>query len=219
MKFTDLPKNKQLLIFMVCREAVLDYENVFTIAENADELIARGIVKNKHSLSTMLYNLAVKGYVKNVANGWQITELGKNEAKYWLRQCDDAEMQETTSSDDGNDANASNWCDVVDQFAKMANAYAKMACDIASGNLQTDASDDAYASETENLKSEIEDLKTENASMHDRNIAMQRRLAQALVEIDAKNKRIAHLEDSLSKVNATFSQLQTWVTAMKNGAN
>ena len=94
MEFNDLPKQKQLLIFMLNREASTDIP--FTIAGCGDEVVANGISASKNALANMLHTLRHKKqiekvYFQNGIFGYVLSQDGQDEAKCWMAQCDNVE--------------------------------------------------------------------------------------------------------------------------------
>ena len=122
MKFTDLPKQKQLLIYMFNREC----STVFgiTIADNGDDIIARGISKNKNSLSNMLHSLLVKHYISlnKTTHCYFLTRAGQDEAKHWIEQCDEDECLPggVEQPSENEEAVGVDWVSLANMFADAA---------------------------------------------------------------------------------------------------
>ena len=92
MKFADLPKQKQLLIYMFNYECSTAFG--ITVSDNGDDIIAHGISKNKNSLSNMFHSLLVKHdiNVNKITHCYFLTRTGQDEAKRWIECCDEDEF-------------------------------------------------------------------------------------------------------------------------------
>ena len=72
MKFNDLKKWQKLLIYMnECND-----NDTFTVAQNGDDIIEYGIVKNKNALYSMINDLHEKSLIYNPGDGWLLTNNG-----------------------------------------------------------------------------------------------------------------------------------------------
>lgn len=274
MKLNDLPKQKQLLIFMLNREASTSIP--FTIAGRGDEVIANGISANKNALANMLYTLCQKKHLEKIplehgSCGYLLSEDGQDEAEYWMAQCDnDKEAPESTGS-----------LRKTEESSRDIEAYAKhleleqiitgLKDELLRLNYQPKQSDElvkAQAKEIERLKAMVKEIEAENDSLRssekmarynvarlaEQKVALENErdhfkksfysideqlralakenedltvktaiirqsLSSALADLDKKNKKIEHLEDSIDKLKYNLTKMAEWTGQMKNGAN
>ena len=269
MEFNDLPKQKQLLIFMLNREASTGIP--FTIAGCGDEVVANGISASKNALANMLHTLYHKNQIKKVQfqNGtfaYFLSQDGHDEAEYWMAQCDsDMEVPESIDSlckTEEHDFNSEAYAKLLEQGIK--DVLFKLNCK----PNQYDELVKAQAEEIERLKAMVKEVKAENDSLRfsekmardnaaclaEQKVALenerdyfknffygideQRRalakeneklstkvailkksLASAMADLDNKNKKIEHLEDSIDKLKYNLTKMAEWARQMKNGSN
>ena len=273
MEFNDLPKQKQLLIFMLNRE--VSTNSPFTLASCGDEVIANGISASKNALANMLHTLCQKKQIEKIplvngSCGYLLSEDGEDEAEYWMAQCDgDEEAPESIDS----------LCKTEEHYIDIDEAYAKRLEQIIAGlkdellklndqRSQSDALVKAQAKEIERLKAALKDAEAENVSLRfsekmtrdaavrleEEKTALQNErdsfqksfydiderckalakenndltakvaiiklsLSSALADIDMKNKKIEHLEDSIDKLKHNLTKMAEWAGQMKNGSN
>ena len=164
MEFNDLPKQKQLLIFMLNREASTDIP--FTIAGCGDEVVANGISASKNALANMLHTLYQKKHIEKIplvnGCGYLLTKDGQDEAEYWMAKCDnDEEEQKSTDS----------LFKTEEHYLDIDEAYVKRLEQIITGlkdellklndqHNQSDALVKAQAKEIERLKAALKDVET-----------------------------------------------------------
>ena len=272
MEFNDLPKQKQLLIFMLNREASTDIP--FTLAGCGDEVVANGISASKNALANMLHTLCQKKQIEKVhfqngTFGYFLSKDGQDEAEYWMAQCDNCkEAPEPIDS----------LCKTEEHDFYNSEAYAKLLEQTVDGikdvleklNCKPKQYDElvkAQAKEIERLKAMVKDVEAENDSLRssekmardnaaclaEQKVALenerdyfknffygideQRRvlakeneklstkvailkksLESALANLDNKNKKIEHLEDSIDKLKHSLTEMAEWVGQMKNGS-
>ena len=268
MEFNDLPKQKQLLIFMLNRE--VSTNSPFTLASCGDEVVANGISASKNALSNMLRTLCQKKQIEKIplvnGYGYLLTTDGEDEAEYWMAQCDsDMEVPESIDSlckTEEHDFNSEAYAKLLEQGIK--DVLFKLNCK----PKQYDELVKAQAKEIERLKAMVKDFKTENDSLrvsekmardnaaclaeqkvslenerdnlqksfYDINeqhralakenedltakVAIIRQsLSSALADLDKKNKKIEHLEDSIDKLKYNLTKMAEWAGQMKNSAN
>ena len=167
MEFTDLPKQKQLLIFMLNRE--VSTNSPFTLASCGDEVIANGISASKNALSNMLRTLCQKKQIEKIplvhgSCGYLLSEDGEDEAEYWMAQCDNC--KETPESIDS-------LCKTEEHDFYNSEAYAKLLEQGIKDVLfklnckpkQYDELVKAQAKEIERLKAMVKDVEAENDSL------------------------------------------------------
>ena len=170
MEFNDLPKQKQLLIFMLNREASTGIP--FTIAGCGDEVVANGISASKNALSNMLRTLCQKKQIEKVhfqngTFGYILSKDGQDEAEYWMAQCDNC--KETPESIDS-------LCKTEEHDFFNSEAYAKLLEQTVDGikdvlfklNCKPNQYDElvkAQAKEIERLKAALKDVEAENDSL------------------------------------------------------
>ena len=273
MEFNDLPKQKQLLIFMLNREASTDIP--FTLAGCGDEVVANGISASKNALANMLYTLCQKKQIEKVhfqngTFGYFLSKDGQDEAEYWMAQCDNCkEAPEPIDS----------LCKTEEHDFYNSEAYAKLLEQTVDGikdvlfklNCKPNQYDElvkAQAKEIERLKAMVKDVEAENDSLRfsektardnaaclaEQKVALenerdyfknffygideQRRalakeneklstkvailkksLESALANLDNKNKKIEHLEDSIDKLKNNLTKMAEWAGQMKNESN
>lgn len=268
MEFNDLPKQKQLLIFMLNRE--VSTNSPFTLASCGDEVIANGISANKNSLANMLYTLCQKKHIEKIplANGscgYLLSEDGEDEAEYWMAQCDsDMEAPESIDSlckTEEHDFNSEAYAKLLEQGIK--DVLFKLNCK----PKQYDELVKAQAKEIERLKAMVKDVEAENDSLRfsekmardnaaclaEQKVALEnerdnlqksfysideqhralakeneelstkvailkKSLESTLADLDSKNKKIEHLEDSIDKFKHSLTEMAEWVGQMKNGS-
>ena len=273
MEFNDLPKQKQLLIFMLNREALTDIP--FTIAGCGDKVIANGISASKNALANMLHTLRHKKqiekvYFQNGTFGYSLSQAGQDEAEYWMAQCDNAE--EALKSIDSLFKTEEHHIDIDEAYVKrLEQTIAGLKDELVklTGQYnQSDALVKAQAKEIERLKAALKDAEAENVSLRfsekmtrdnaaclaEQKVALenerdyfknffygideQRRalakeneklstkvailkksLESTLADLDNKNKKIEHLEDSIDKLKHNLTKMAEWAGQMKNGAN
>ena len=269
MKLNDLPKQKQLLIFMLNREASTGIP--FMISDCGDEVVANGISASKNALANMLHTLYHKNQIKKVQfqNGtfaYFLSQDGHDEAEYWMAQCDsDMEVPESIDSlckTEEHDFNSEAYAKLLEQGIK--DVLFKLNCK----PNQYDELVKAQAEEIERLKAMVKEVKAENDSLRfsektardnaaclaEQKVALenerdyfknffygideQRRalakeneklstkvailkksLASAMADLDNKNKKIEHLEDSIDKLKYNLTKMAEWARQMKNGSN
>lgn len=264
MNWKDLPKQKQLLIFMLNREASTSL--AFTMEDCADEVVANGISKSKKSLSNMIYTLGLKGFIKkSIVPGpyvYYLTLAGQNEAKYWIAQCDDGmEVPESTDSLRETEEQCRNieayakrleqiivglkdelfkLNDQPKQFDGLVKAQAKEIerlkaalknAEAENGNLQVsekmvrdvaeyfDEEKTKLRNERDSLQKSLYNLSEENVKLTMKAASLKKSLSNALVDLDKKNKRIEHLEDSIELLKTNLAKMAEWAEQMKNGSN
>ena len=273
MEFNDLPKQKQLLIFMLNREASTDIP--FTIANCGDEVVANGISASKNALANMLHTLRHKKqiekvYFQNGTFGYSLSQAGQDEAEYWMAQCDNAE--EVQKSIDNLFKTEEHYVDIDEAYVKRLEQIITGLKDelvkLTDQYNQSDALVKAQAKEIERLKAALKDVETENDSLRfskkitrdaavcleEERTALQNErdsfqksfydiderckalakenndltakvaiiklsLSSALADIDMKNKKIEHLEDSIDKLKHNLTKMAEWAGQMKNGSN
>lgn len=124
MNIDDLPKNRQLLIFMMNR--INSCNESFTVADDGYDVVAFGITKNAKSLSSMLQSLANKGLIEQGGHAnWFLTDLGETEATYWQKKCD--EDDEDDDEDGTMDVFATSKIDSLSILHKLEDAAVKLA--------------------------------------------------------------------------------------------
>ena len=170
MEFNDLPKQKQLLIFMLNRE--MSTNSPFTTASCGDEVVANGISASKNALSNMLRTLCQKKQIEKIplvngSCGYLLSEDGEDEAEYWMAQCDsDMEAPESIDS----------LCKTEEHDFYNSEAYAKLLEQTVDGikdvlfklNCKPKQYDElvkAQAKEIERLKAMVKDVEAENDSL------------------------------------------------------
>ena len=171
MEFNDLPKQKQLLIFMLNRE--VSTNSPFTLASCGDEVVANGISASKNALSNMLRTLCQKKQIEKIplvnGYGYLLTTDGEDEAEYWMAQCDNC--KETPESIDS-------LCKTEEHDFFNSEAYAKLLEQGIKDVLfklnckpkqydpnQYDELVKAQAKEIERLKAALKDVEAENDSL------------------------------------------------------
>ena len=273
MEFNDLPKQKQLLIFMLNREASTDIP--FTIANCGDEVVANGISASKNALANMLHTLRHKKqiekvYFQNGIFGYSLSQAGQDEAEYWMAKCDnDKEAQKST---DSLHKTEEHYLDIDEAYAKrLEQIIAGLKDELLKLNdkcSQSDALVKAQAKEIERLKAALKDAEAENVSLRfsekmardnaaclaEQKVALEnerdyfknffysiderrralakeneelstkvailkKSLESTLADLDNKNKKIEHLEDSIDKLKHNLTKMAEWAGQMKNGAN
>ena len=259
MEFNDLPKQKQLLIFMLNRE--MSTNSPFTTASCGDEVVANGISASKNALANMLHTLCQKKQIEKIplvnGYGYLLSDDGEKEA---LKSIDSLHKTE-------------------EHYLDIDEAYAKRLEQIIAGlkdellklndqHSQSDALVKAQAKEIERLKAALKDAEAENVSLRfsekmtrdaavrleEERTALQNErdsfqksfydiderckalakenndltakvaiiklsLSSALEDLDKKNKKIEHLEDSIDKLKHNLTKMAEWAGQMKNGAN
>ena len=271
MEFNDLPKQKQLLIFMLNREASTNIS--FTLAGCGDEVVANGISASKNALANMLHTLCQKKQIEKIplvnGCGYLLTKDGQDEAEYWMAQCDsDMEEQESIDSlckTEEHDFNSEAYAKLLEQTVDgIKDVLFKLNCK----PKQYDELVKAQAKEIERLKAMVKEVEAENDSLRfsekmardnaaclaEQKVALenerdyfknffygideQRRalakeneklstkvailkksLESALANLDNKNKKIEHLEDSIDKLKHNLTKMAEWAGQMKNGSN
>ena len=272
MKLNDLPKQKQLLIFMLNREALTDIP--FTIAGCGDKVIANGISASKNALANMLHTLYQKKQIEKVhfqngTFGYFLSDDGQDEAEYWIAQCDNCkeapESIDSLCKTEEHDFNSEAYAKLLEQTVDgIKDVLFKLNCK----PKQYDELVKAQAKEIERLKAMVKDFKTENDSLrvsekmardaavrleeertalqnerdsfqksfydideHCKTLAkenedltakvaiIRQSLSSALADLDKKNKKIEHLEDSIDKLKYNLTKMAEWAGQMKNGAN
>jgi len=193
-----LPKQKQLLIFMLNREASTI---PFTIAGSGNEVVANGISASKNALTNMLRTLCQKKQIEKVhfqngTFGYLLTKDGQDEAKYWIAQCDDGmEVPESTDS-----------LRETEEQCRNIEAYAKRLEQIIVGlkdelfklndqPKQFDGLVKAQAKEIERLKAALKNVEVENDNL---------RVSKQIVEdtakyLDKEKTKLRNERDSLQK--------------------
>lgn len=271
MEFNDLPKQKQLLIFMLNREASTDIP--FTTASCGDEVVANGISSSKNALANMLHTLCQKKQIEKIplvnGYGYLLSEDGEDEAEYWMAKCDnDEEALESTGSLRKTEEPSR---DIEAYANRLEQIIAGLKDDLLRLNCQPKQSDElvkAQAKEIERLKAVLKDFKTENDSLRfsekmtrDATVCLEEKMAvlqnerdsfqksfydiserrralakeneelstkvailkksleSTLADLDMKNKKIEHLEDSIDKLKHNLTKMAEWAGQMKNGAN
>ena len=272
MEFNDLPKQKQLLIFMLNRE--MSTNSPFTTASCGDEVVANGISASKNALSNMLRTLCQKKQIEKIplvnGYGYLLTNDGEDEAEYWMAQCDNDE--EAPKSIDSLHKTEEHYLDIDEAYAKrLEQIIAGLKDELLKLNDQRSQSDalvKAQAKEIERLKAALKDAEAENVSLRfsekmtrdaavrleEERTALQNErdsfqksfydiderckalakenndltakvaiiklsLSSALADLDKKNKKIEHLEDSIDKLKHNLTKMAEWAGQMKNGAN
>ena len=169
MEFNDLPKQKQLLIFMLNREASTDIP--FTLAGSGDEVVANGISASKNALANMLYTLCQKKQIEKIhlVNGsccYLLSKDGRDEAEYWMAQCDN--FKEAPKSIDSlckteeHDFNSEDYVKCLEQtVAGIKDVLFKLNCK----PKQYDELVKAQAKEIERRKVMVKDVEAENDSL------------------------------------------------------
>ena len=272
MKLNDLPKQKQLLIFMLNREASTGIP--FTIAGCGDEVVANGISASKNALANMLHTLYHKNQIKKVQfqNGtfaYFLSQDGHDEAEYWMAQCDsDMEAPESIDSlckTEEHNFNSEAYAKLLEQTVDgIKDVLFKLNCK----PNQYDELVKAQAEEIERLKAMVKEVKAENDSLRfsektardnaaclaEQKVALEneldhfkksfysiderrralakeneefstkvailkKSLASAMADLDNKNKKIEHLEDSIDKFKYNLTKMAEWAGQMKNGSN
>lgn len=244
MEWNDLPKQKKLLIFMLNREA--STEIPFTIAGCGNDVVANGISANKNALANMLYTLCQKKQIEKVrfqngTFGYLLTDDGECEAEYWLARCDDdVEVPESTGSLQETEEPC---CDTAAYAKRLEQIVVGLKDELFKLNGQPKHLDGlvkAQAKEIERLKTQIKRLETENDSLRvskkivrdaalyfdeektalrNERDNLKRSLSSALADLDRKNKKIDHLEDSIDKLKVNLAKMAEWAGQLKNGAN
>ena len=273
MEFNDLPKQKQLLIFMLNREASTDIP--FTIAGCGDEVVANGISASKNALANMLHTLYQKKQIEKVhfqngTFGYFLSKDGQDEAEYWIAKCDTDEK--APKSIDSLFKTEEHYLDIDEAYVKRLEQIITGLKDellkLNDQHNQSDALVKAQAKEIERLKAALKDVETENDSLRfsekmtrdaavcleEERTALQNErdsfqrsfydinehckalskenndltvkaaiirqsLSSALADIDKKNKKIEHLEDSIDKLKHNLTKMAEWAGQMKNGSN
>lgn len=109
--WNNLPKQKQLLIFMLNLEASQPGE-MLIIGRDAHKMVKYGISATKSALRMTLNILSKKGYIENRGRGlWCLTIEGQLEAKHWMEQCDDC--MEVLSSVSSKEEKASDYLERI----------------------------------------------------------------------------------------------------------
>ena len=268
MEFNDLPKQKQLLIFMLNRE--VSTNSPFTLASCGDEVIANGISANKNSLANMLYTLCQKKHIEKIplvnGYGYLLTTDGEDEAEYWMAQCDsDMEAPESIDSlckTEEHDFNSEAYAKLLEQgikdvlfklnckpeqYDELVKAQAKEIERLKAIVKEVEAENDslrfsekmardnaaclaeqkvALENERDNLQKSFYDINEQHRALAKENedltakVAIIRQsLSSALADLDKKNKKIEHLEDSIDKLKYNLTKMAEWAGQMKNGAN
>lgn len=273
MEFNDLPKQKQLLIFMLNRE--LSTNSPFTTASCGDEVVANGISSSKNALTNMLHTLCQKKQIEKIplvngSCGYLLSEDGEDEAEYWMAKCDNDE--EAPESIDSLFKTEEHHNDIDEAYAKrLEQIIAGLKDELLKLNDQRSQSDalvKAQAKEIERLKAALKDAEAENVSLRfsekmtrdaavrleEERTALQnerdyfknyfysiderrralakeneelstkvailkKSLESTLADLDKKNKKIEHLEDSIDKLKVNLTKMAEWAGQMKNGAN
>ena len=272
MEFNDLPKQKQLLIFMLNRE--VSTNSPFTIADCGDEVVANGISASKNALANMLHTLCQKKQIEKIplvnGYGYLLSDDGEDEAEYWMAQCDsDMEAPEST---DSLHKTEEHYIDIDEAYAKrLEQIIAGLKDELLKLNdkcSQSDALVKAQAKEIERLKAALKDAEAENVSLRfsekmtrdnaaclaEQKVALEnerdyfknffysiderrralakeneelskkvailkKSLESTLADLDNKNKKIEHLEDSIDKLKHNLTKMAEWAGQMKNGSN
>ena len=169
MELNDLPKQKQLLIFMLNREASTDIP--FMISDCGDEVVANGISASKNALANMLHMLCQKKQIEKIplvnGYGYLLTKDGQDEAEYWMAQCDsDMEEQESIDSlcktEEHDFFNSEAYAKLLEQTVdEIKDVLFKLNCK----PKQYDELVKAQAEEIERLKAMVKDVEAENDSL------------------------------------------------------
>lgn len=199
MDWKDLLKQKQLLIFMLNREASTTIP--FTIASSGDEVVANGISVSKNALANMLRTLCQKKQIEKVhfqngTFGYLLTKDGQDEAEYWMAQCDsDMEVPESTDS-----------LHETEERCRNIEAYAKRLEQIIVGlkdelfklndqPKQFDGLVKAQAKEIERLKAALKNAEVEND-----NLRVSKQMVRDAAEyFDEEKTKLRNERDSLQK--------------------
>ena len=206
MKFNQFSKSNQLIAFM--------HHNGISVkpSEDYEDIVKFGITSSLVALQSMLSSLKAKGLVENDAAGyWYLTNAGVTMGYTIIAALDEGEQipdcswpdedEDEQPSNFQDNAEAANWTDVAQKFAGIAQQFAN----VANGNI--DSLQKAKSLEIENDK-----LKTTIANLR-------RQLNTVYAELDAKNMKIEHLEDSIDKLANNFVEMHNWAIQMKNGGN
>ena len=268
MEFNDLPKQKQLLIFMLNRE--VSTNSPFTLASCGDEVVANGISASKNALSNMLRTLCQKKHIEKIplvnGYGYLLTTDGEDEAEYWMAQCDsDMEAPESIDSlckTEEHDFNSEAYAKLLEQgikdvlfklnckpkqYDELVKAQAKEIERLKAMVKEVEAENDslrfsektardnaaclaeqkvALENERDNLQKSFYDINEQHRALAKENedltakVAIIRQsLSSALADLDKKNKKIEHLEDSIDKLKYNLIKMAEWAGQMKNSAN
>lgn len=244
MTFNDLPKQQRLLIYMFYYEA--ESGKAITMSKNGDDIIAYGISKNKNSLANMLYTLRKKGFVtetilRNGEVAYRLTAAGQDSARHFINLCgNDIEVHEAKDSLQETEEQC---CDIAAYAKRLEQIVVGLKDELFRLNGQPKRFDGlvkAQAKEIERLKTQIKRLETENDSLRvskkivrdaalyfdeektalrNERDNLKRSLSSALADLDRKNKKIDHLEDSIDKLKVNLAKMAEWAGQLKNGAN
>lgn len=210
MKFNELNKSNQLIAYMHCNGISVKP------SDDYDQIMEFGITTSLHALQAMLSVLKAKGFVYNTSDGyWFLTESGKVKGCDILATLDANEVvpnpdedEDEQPSDFQNNAEATNWTDVAQKFAGIAQQFANAA----NGNIDSLQKAKSLEIENDKLKTTLANLQTTIANLR-------RQLNTVYAELDAKNMKIEHLEDSIDKLANNFVEMHNWALQMKNGGN
>ena len=216
MKYTsNLPKNKQLLIYMHSAFDGIWIHNASRDGDINDDTVAilkLGIASSRDSLKKMLKALMVNGFTNRIrlCNGdekWVLTFAGGEEASKLSQE-----------------ANAVNkWTSIAEMFANEAHRLAEMP---------------STSEEVEKLRVEVERLREENIELADLNNKLCGREAAVCKEnaalkhendarrkysielcekLDAKTKRCEALEKKLMNIANECNRMASWAENMDLG--
>ena len=189
MKFNQFSKSNQLIAFM--------HHNGISVkpSEDYEDIVKFGITSSLVALQSMLSSLKAKGLVENDANGyWYLTNAGVTMGYTIIAALDEGEQipdcswpdededEDEQPSDFQDNAEVANWTDVAQKFAGIAQQFANAA----NGNVNSLQKAKELEAENNELKATIANLRSQ--------------LNTVYAELDAKNKKIEHLEDSIDKL-------------------
>ena len=222
MKFNELPKQKQLLIYMFNYECSTTCG--ITVTDNGDDIIAHGISKNKNSLSNMLHELLVKHEINvNKTNHcYFLTRAGQDEAKRWIERCDEDEYfpGNAEQPSENEEAVGVDWASLANMFADVANRFAQQP----KQNDRLQKENTALAKEVDKLKYDLhcateayKYIEEERNSLKEINEKMRANMSNICNALDAKTKECERLKAGLDHIANSLKKMGSWTLDIKNG--
>jgi archaellum component FlaC len=225
MKFNELPKQKQLLIYMFNHEC--SSNKPITIARMGDEIIAAGITKNKNSLANMLYNLRKKKLVSEtiLRDGsfvYSLTASGQDDAKYWISRCNEDEWFPggVEQPSENEEAVGVDWASLANMFADVANRFAQQPTQ----NDKLQEENAALAKEVDKLKYDLHCateaynyIEEERNSLKETIEKIRANMNAVCNALDVKTKECERLKAGLDHIANSLKKMGSWTLDIKNG--
>ena len=151
-------------------------------------------------ISNALHSLRIDGYVNPIYCNGRIC-LTRHGCHRYASICNNALNADDEPSCPQTYITSNDQTAIAQKFADEA----KRLADIANANVSS--------------LQKTNSLEDENASLRSTVTKLREQLALVYADVDAKNKKIEHLEDSLDKLAENFNTMRNWALSMKNGAN